>query len=140
MNPTPTPSPQALRPELTALAAEFSTWRAQRTHRSARIPLSLRDSAVDLLKVCRRACIIKALGINHAMLKAWQDERRTAPPPTAFVPLEVSHSPAPMAVLPTELTLANRSGQQVTLQGPFSGAQLALVARALSEPARECAP
>lgn len=137
MRPTSTHSQRAVPPELDALATEFEAWRAQRPHRRTPTPGMLRDKAVALLRICRPAHIIQALGISHAMLKAWQAEPCAAPVHTAFVPLEVPRASAPMLALSTELTLANRSGQQVTLQGDFSAAQLALVVRALSESAQE---
>ena len=140
MNPISTLPPKPLQPELSALATQFSTWRAQRPHRHTPIPQSLRQQAVSLLAACRPAHITKALGINHAMLKAWQVEQGAASQPSAFVSLEVPHSADHLNASPTELTIANRSGQQVTLHGGFSAAQLALVARALSEQGLEFAP
>lgn len=120
-------------PELTALAADLHAWRGQRSSRRTPIPDSLRDRAVALLDRCRRTHIIKALGINSAMLKTWQNQGATAPAHTAFVPLTLPSEPIPTDSSPMAVTIANQLGQQVTLQGGFSATQLALVVRALSE-------
>jgi hypothetical protein len=129
MNPT--------HPNLHALAAAFSAWRAERPHRSTPVPELLRRKAVALLELCPRSHIIKALGINSAMLKAWQHSGRS---PAAFVALNLPPEPASGQSEPEALTLRNRAGQQVTLQGEFSAAQLALLARALTGNTQEPTP
>lgn len=125
--------------ELSALTAEFKTWRAQRLSRRTPVPDDLRRKALSLLNLCRRSHIIKALGINSTMLKAWQSQAFAVTEQTEFVPLKfvsAAESGQPPAL---DLTLSNRAGQKVSLKGDFSAAQLVLIAQALSDSAQELA-
>lgn len=119
-------------PELSALRAEFKTWRAQRLSRRTPVPDDLRRKALSLLNLCRRSHIIKALGINSTMLKAWQSQVSAPTGQTEFVPLNVVSAAESVQPSSLDLTLSNHAGQQVILQGDFSATQLALLAQALS--------
>ena len=133
MNSTSPRLKQTHPPELNALVADFHAWRAQRPSRRTPIPDALRSKAVALLDSCRRTHIIKALGINNTMLKSWQNPDVAASSPTAFVPMSLLADSEPDNASPMAVTLINPLGQQVTLAGDFSAAQLALMVRALSD-------
>lgn len=105
MNPISTHSQRAVPPELDALATEFGAWRAQRPSRRTPTPTALRYNAVALLKMCRPTHITQALGINHTMLRAWQDEPCAAPSHTAFVPLDVPRASSGEPVLTVRPTV-----------------------------------
>lgn len=139
MNSTHPASPPSVHPELSALAAEFKAWRAQRPSRRTPIPHDLRRKALSLLNLCRRSHIITALGINSTMLKAWQGEVPAPAGQTEFVPLNLVSAADSVQPPSVDLTLSNHAGQKVMLQGEFSGAQLALIAKALSGSTRESA-
>lgn len=137
MNSTHPVSQPSLPPELSALAAEFKAWRTQRPSRRTPIPDALRHEAVSLLDRCRRSHVIKALGINSTTLKAWQSLEVATEEQPLFVPLSIASTSEAAQPPSLELTLSNRAGQKVILQGSFSAAQLALVAQALSSSTQE---
>lgn len=137
MNSAHLPSHPSLHPELSALAIELNTWRAQRPSRRTPVPDALRRKAVNLLDRCGRSRIINVLGINSAMLKTWQSQNWSSAGQPEFVPLNVATISEGAQSPSLNLTLSNRTGQKVMLQGDFSAAQLALIAQALSGSALE---
>lgn len=120
---------------LNALAVKLNAWRSQRTSRRVPIPESLRQQAVALLAHYPRTQIITTLGINSAMLKAWEGCVSATQP--QFVSIDLADSAQPSEQPPLELTLANNRGQQITLQGAFSHSQMALVMQVLNDAAKE---
>lgn len=131
----PTSSHSAQSSALSALAVKLNTWRSQRTSRRTPIPEPLRQQAVELLAHYPRTQIITTLGINSAMLKAWEGSVSATQP--QFVSIDLADSAQPSEQPPLELTLANNRGQQITLQGAFSHSQMALVMRVLNRAAEE---
>jgi len=62
---------------LESVALAFNNWRRQRTSLSDRIPLDLQQQAIQLLQFHSKPEVIKALNINHKMLKRWQQPTDT---------------------------------------------------------------
>lgn len=64
---------------LESVTSAFNDWRTQRTSLGARIPLSLQQQAIQLLQTHSTSQVIKALNINHKMLKRWQQQQADTP-------------------------------------------------------------
>jgi len=59
---------------LESLSSAFAHWRTQRLSLSSPVPLVLQQHAIELLQIHSKAEVIKALNINHSMLKRWQQQ------------------------------------------------------------------
>ena len=126
MNP---PKPVPSKNKLDAVSALFQQWRSQSVCRRTETPLELRTQAVALLQDYPRSHVVKALGINHTMLKQWQANPVAAQSSPAFIPLSVHRVSPPTAC---ELALDFGNGSQATLRGDFSLAELTTLLRGLN--------
>jgi len=100
---------------LESVSAAFNDWRKHRASTRERIPLALQRQAIELLLCYSKSRVIKALNINHAMLKRWQLQNA----PTSdgeFIRLSTTSLPAST---PTSLrvTLRNADGGELTVTG-----------------------
>jgi len=107
--------------KLEAVSTLFQQWRSQSAGRRTETPVELRTHALALLQEYPRSQVVKALGINHAMLKQWQAAARPADTRAAFVVLS---TPGAASHPLRELTLAFGNGSQATLRGEFSLTEL----------------
>lgn len=113
---------------LESLATQFTQWRAARASRRTPVPLVLRQQTLALLGSQPKSHIIKALGINHSMLKNWQTQASEPSPANHFIPC-----PTEVAALAPALafTVTASHGATLTITGDFSPAQLAAFAQGL---------
>ena len=115
--------------KLDAVSALFQQWRNQHTGRRTETPLELRTQALALLESHPRSHVVKALGINHTMLKQWQMSTTPADSASAFLPVSL---PTALPQATRELTLVFGNGSQATLRGDFSLTELTTLLRGLS--------
>lgn len=118
---------------LTAVAEQFTQWRATRAHRRSPVPPELRQQALDLLQTHLKSQVIHTLGINSAMLKNWQHSLPGAPTNSAapdFIPLDI---PAPTLAMasPIDVTFTRGAAEPLRLQGSLTLSQLTAVAQGL---------
>ena len=107
---------------LDSVASAFERWRNTRRSRREAVPVALRLQAVELLSRYTQIRILKALKINHAMLKRWS-QRDAAPKAMGFVPLPLPPSTVPVSSS-LQITLRNRQGGCMEITGAVSAAQL----------------
>ena len=107
---------------LESVASAFAHWRHTRRSRREAVPVALQRQAVELLSHYKQTRVLKALKINHAMLKRWS-QRDEAPETTGFVPLPPPSSEARVNAS-LQITLRNRQGACMQICGAVSAAQL----------------
>lgn len=110
---------------LESVTSAFDTWRQTRGDLKARVPDSLRQLAIKLLPQHRPGRVIRALKINHSMLKQWQHEN--TPSTTAFLALPIQ-PPERAAACALQITLRNRLGAEMHISGALSLDQLTRLA------------
>jgi len=98
---------------LETASTAFNHWRMNRSSTRGRIPLALQKQAIDLLQSYSKSQVIKALKINHAMLKRWQQEATTATCDFISLTTEPSLSTQPSL----QITLRNANGGELTITG-----------------------
>ena len=102
-------------------AAEFDAWRQNRGSGSIAFPVHLRKKAVSLLANYTKNQVVKALKLNHAMLKQWQQPYGKDQSPQ-FVSLnDVTSGHQDAAV---QIHLSHPNGTQMQFNGTFTGNQL----------------
>ena len=106
---------------LDSVASAFEHWRNTRRSRREAVPAALRLQAVELLSRYTQIRILKALKINHSMLKRWS-QRDAAPKAMGFVPLPLPSTVPVSSSL--QITLRNRQGGCMEITGAVSAAQL----------------
>jgi len=100
---------------LASVSSAFTHWRAQRLSSSAPVPLALQQQATELLQVHSKAQVIKALNINHAMLKRWQaPEADTSE--GEFIHL-IGETPETSSHNSLQVTLRNGQGAEMKITG-----------------------
>jgi hypothetical protein len=111
---------------LETVAAVFSNWRNHRESPGTRIPQSLQIQAIELLESYSKSQVIKALKINHVMLKRWQ-QRHTDKSSSDFVRLPTEPLPGsfPSSL---QVTVRNAHGGELHIAG-MSMSQLTTLAK-----------
>ncbi len=102
---------------LESLSSAFAHWRTQRLSSSSPVPLVLQQHAIDLLHIHSKAEVIKALNINHSMLKRWQQP--ALPVDTArceFIDL-LGETPKTPPHDTLQVTLRNGQGSEMKITG-----------------------
>ncbi len=100
---------------LASVSSAFTHWRAQRLSLSAPVPFVLQQQAIELLQVHSKAQVIKALHINHAMLKRWQSPGSETSA-CEFINL-VGETPETSAEGSLQVTLRNGQGGEMKITG-----------------------
>jgi len=100
---------------LESVTAAFDEWRKHRSSPRGRIPVALQTHAVELLQSHPVSRVLKALKINHAMLKRWQQPHRVTNE-CEFVRLTPTVQPTlPQPAL--HVALRNADGGELTIIG-----------------------
>jgi len=104
---------------LKSVSLAFNDWRRQRTSLGARIPLNLQQQAIELLQFHSKPEVIKALNINHKMLKRWQQQTDTSVCEFINVATDsiIAPDPAPSKHAPLQVTLCNAQGGTMSITG-----------------------
>jgi hypothetical protein len=129
ISPTPTVT-------LESVQADFQQWRQHKVSPKSRIPDELRQKALALLADHPSSQLQKALGVSHAMLKAWAGKTAqngaNLPQPIEFVTLPVEQNPASCPANALQLEVTHPNGDRWGLQGNLSPSLLSAFVRALS--------
>ncbi len=119
---------------LETVSTAFNDWRRHRTSSRGRIPLVLQKQAIELLAYYSKSQVLKALHVNHSMLKRWQQQEMAATE-CAFIRL-TPESPAASAQPSLQVTLRNINGGELTITG-MTLAQITTLATHFTAPAGE---
>jgi len=95
---------------LELVTAAFDDWRSHQSSPGSRIPLALKEQAVELLQTHPISQVLKSLKVNHTTLKRWQ-RQQTTDNDCSFVPLI---SPVQSAL---HVTLRNADGGELIITG-----------------------
>ena len=121
---------------LELVQAEFQTWRTNKANPKSRIPVQLKQRAVELCESYPNAKIISALGINSTMLKRWSKQPPDFSDPlksaVEFIALPVEETPSHDKSESLRLTLEQPNGNRWRLQGNVTSSQLNVFVAALS--------
>ena len=116
---------------LEVLVNDFQQWRSQRPHHREPIPQHLALRALALLDNYKLSHVVKALNINHKMIKAWRIKHQPSAPSSTSAPafIELGHSIASPEQArseeePTVLRVTYPNGCSVTLERDLSLEQL----------------
>ncbi len=102
---------------LESVSSALTHWRAQRLSSSAPVPLILQQQGIQLLQFHSKADVIKALNINHSMLKRWQQqEGQASTSASEFIHL-VGESPETSPHDWLQVTLRNGQGSEMKITG-----------------------
>ena len=115
----------ANRKSLEAVSLAFANWRSDRGTPGARIPQGLRIQAIGLLQSYSKSQVIKALRINHVMLKRWQ-QRHTDMDKCEFVSLP-AEPVLESSTSSLQVTLRNAQGGELNITG-MTISQLSILA------------
>jgi len=123
---------------LETVSTAFNEWRINRASTKGKIPLALRQQAIELLQSETQSRVIKVLKINHATLKRWQ-QTETPVSDCQFIPVTPNPQPAlPPLPMPASLhvILRNAEGGELTICG-ITLSQVATLATQFTTPSGE---